>query len=340
MTPYASLLRPADAPTKSPAGAYWPTRNLRENLEVFRALVWKHYLHPSSIALSDQIVGNSRASGWDPYETSKLVWEYCSSMRYIAPPAGEELYVDLNAFLRRGGGDCDNKTFVFCCLALAKGVQCRAVVIEIPTRDGRRSGNGHMFPEALIPGQGWVAFDPAIRDALPGMPGHAVKGWRVAVVPFTGSRPTESDMARTLNTRGYLNYPALHAPQAAVITGMLTGVYQYAFCSPGGGMPVAPVPPGAGASAQQQAAYQDAQNLYVYNRTECQREKEEAGSFAYRAQTLGEEGLGSMIRGFFSRASGGAVGPPTGGGGDWLPVIGIVGGAVLIIAWVLKRRAA
>jgi len=198
--------------------AYHPTRTLADNLRIFEALVWRDYMRRDCLALADQI--RAGKNSWDANDVSMAVWRHMTAYPYLAPPSGEELYLDFAGFMQRRGGDCDNKTLVQCCLLLASGVRCRAVVIELPRADGKPSGEGHMFCECYIPGQGWVAFDAAKDHPTPGSRGHETPGYRRSVVDFSGTRPQEAAIMSRLNTAGYV-MPGMF--QANVITGMLTG---------------------------------------------------------------------------------------------------------------------
>lgn len=309
--------------------AYHPTRTLADNLRVFEALVWRDYMRRDCLALADQI--RSGINSWDAWEVSTAVWQHMTAYPYIAPPAGEELYVDFPGFMQRRGGDCDNKTLVQCCLLLASGVRCRAVVIELPKANGSPSGEGHMFCESYIPGRGWVAFDASKTHPSPGSTGHETAGFRRQVVDFSGNRPQEAVIMSRLSTAGYISPGQM---QANIITGMLktgmmrTGLIGSEICGP---EPATDAPTYPSWAACQAQAAQEAESAFA----DTQKEPGFWGSLFGR----GEKVLGEGLLGGFNRylAKIGLAPQPTGGAGDVLFPLAVIAG-VGTIAYLALRK--
>lgn len=55
----------------------------------------------------------------------------------------------------RDGGDCDDKTILFCAWAIRRGIPCRIIMSGLKNREGRFY---HVFPELKIAGE-WKTFD-------------------------------------------------------------------------------------------------------------------------------------------------------------------------------------
>jgi transglutaminase-like putative cysteine protease len=149
-------------PAALPAGAWAEQDCLAGDADVWEFLQPSRYTHPSPLlhALADEL---QLARRDDPLTVLRtLTQRIFETFAYVPMSTGVESPIDDAIAARRGV--CQDFTHIMLALVRTLGIPCRYVsgYLFHRTEDHDRSAEDatHAWMEALLPGLGWVGFDP------------------------------------------------------------------------------------------------------------------------------------------------------------------------------------
>lgn len=132
---------------------------VRQTLKKMRTIILEGYKNPYMVKFTRELLKRNNAI--TDYERINTIFNFVSNkIRYQTDPKGVELLHTPKSILKRGFGDCDEKTILSMVMYNIAGIPARMVIVALKKLTDQFS---HIYTQVMINNK-WIGADSTLKN--------------------------------------------------------------------------------------------------------------------------------------------------------------------------------